>query len=144
MHTLSKIDSYFSTYQTGVFSWQPHTFLQESVKQTMVWASQQLFWNIQPSSFLLNKMWWLFVVNVILGQIHQTFGGLFILKWHFMITVSAKNSEYWGSLTTYKSIFHSITEWLGLEGISKIIQFQPPCCGQSCQPLDQTAHQAQS
>lgn len=80
MHTLSKIDSYFSTYQTGVFSWQPHTFLQESVKQTMVWASQQLFWNIQPSSFLLNKMWWLFVVNVILGQIHQTFGDY--LSWN--------------------------------------------------------------
>lgn len=53
--------SHFSTYQTGVFSWQPHTSLQGTVKQTKAWASQQPFWSIQPSSFLLNKMWWLFM-----------------------------------------------------------------------------------
>lgn len=67
--------SHFSTYQTGVFSWQPHTFLQESVKQTEVWASQPPFWSIRPSSFLLYEMWWLFVVNnVILRQVRQPFG----------------------------------------------------------------------
>lgn len=30
-------------------------------------------------------------------------------------------------------------KWLGLGGTSKIIQLQPPCCGQSCHPLDQAA-----
>jgi len=32
-----------------------------------------------------------------------------------------------------------ITEWLSLEETSKIMQFQPPCQGQGCQPLDQAA-----
>ena len=30
-----------------------------------------------------------------------------------------------------------ITEWLGLEGASKITQFQPPSFGQGCQLLNQ-------
>ena len=34
---------------------------------------------------------------------------------------------------------HSIIEWPGLKRTSKIIEFQPPCHGQSCQPLDQDA-----
>ena len=29
-----------------------------------------------------------------------------------------------------------IVEWLGLEGTSSIIEFQPSCHGQGCQPLD--------
>jgi len=36
---------------------------------------------------------------------------------------------------------HRIIQWLGLEGISKIIYLQPPCHGQGCQPLDQTAQE---
>ena len=38
---------------------------------------------------------------------------------------------------------HRITEWLGLEGTSRIIKLQPPCCMQGYQPphliLDQAA-----
>ena len=37
--------------------------------------------------------------------------------------------------------FHRITEWLGLEGTSKIICFQTPCCGLGCQPLSQALDQ---
>jgi len=32
-----------------------------------------------------------------------------------------------------------ILEWLGMEGTSKIIQFQPPCHGKAHQPPDQAA-----
>ena len=39
--------------------------------------------------------------------------------------------------------FHKITEWLGLEGTSRIMKLQPPCCMQGHQPpyliLDQAA-----
>lgn len=37
---------------------------------------------------------------------------------------------------------HRITEWLGLEGTSNILQFQLPCCRQSCWLLDQVLDQA--
>lgn len=73
------------TYQTGVFSWRPHTSLQGIVKQTKAWASQQPFWSIQPSSFLLCKMWWLFAVNyIILRKAEQvlTFYGYILLQKH--------------------------------------------------------------
>ena len=30
---------------------------------------------------------------------------------------------------------HKIIEWLGLDGTSRIIEFQHPCCRQGCQPL---------
>lgn len=75
----------FSTYQTGVFSWQPHTSLQGIVKQTKAWASQQPFWSTQPSSFLLCKIWWFFVVNdIIPRKAHQvlTFYGYILLQRH--------------------------------------------------------------
>jgi len=32
-----------------------------------------------------------------------------------------------------------IIEWFGLEGTLKIIEFQPPCCGQGHLPLDRVA-----
>ena len=35
--------------------------------------------------------------------------------------------------------YHRITEWFGLEGTLKILQFQPPCRGQGHLPLDQVA-----
>jgi len=35
-----------------------------------------------------------------------------------------------------------IIGWLGLEGTSKIIQSQPPSCGQGCHPLNQAPAQA--
>lgn len=64
---LKHTHSHFSTYQTGVSSWQPHTSLQGIVKQTKAWASQQPFWSIQPSSFLLCKMW-LFVISYVIPR----------------------------------------------------------------------------
>jgi len=39
-------------------------------------------------------------------------------------------------------IIELIIEWLGLEGTSEIILFQPPARGQWCQPLHQAAAQA--
>jgi len=36
---------------------------------------------------------------------------------------------------------HGITEWLRLERTSKISYFQPLCCGQGCQLLDQVLDQ---
>lgn len=80
---LNHTHSHFSTYQTGVFSWQPHTSLQGIVKQTKAWVSQQPFWNIQPSSFLLCKTWWLFVVNYVIPKKAQevlTFYGCILLQ----------------------------------------------------------------
>lgn len=97
--------SHFSTYQTGVFSWQPHTFLQETVKQTKAWASQQPFWSIQPSSFLLYKMWWLFVVNHVVTNTARTWG-LFNLKWHFRVTL--QSSLKTGDRSQLTNLFFSL------------------------------------
>ena len=40
------------------------------------------------------------------------------------------------------SMNHRLIEWLGLEGTSRIIRFQPPCHRQGWQPLDQVLDQA--
>lgn len=98
---LKHTHSHFSTYQTGVFSWQPHTSLQGIVKQTKAWASQQPFWSIQPSSFLLCKMWWLFVVNYIIPRKAEqvlTFYGYILLQRHLKT----------GHNLGYKNLFFSL------------------------------------
>ena len=40
-----------------------------------------------------------------------------------------------------QSIHHRIIEQLRLERTSKIMHFQPPCCRQGCQPLNQALDQ---
>ena len=42
---------------------------------------------------------------------------------------------------TVQTQTHRITEWLGLEGTSRIIKFQPLCHRQGCQLLDQVLDQ---
>lgn len=104
--------SHFSTYQTGVFSWQPHTSLQGTVKQTKAWASQQPFWSIQPSSFLLYKTWWLFVVNYVFPRKAQqvlTFYGYILLQRHLKTGHHSGYTNFFFSL-----LYISLSEQLGV------------------------------
>jgi len=39
------------------------------------------------------------------------------------------------ALKTELSVHEGVTEWLELEGTSKILQFYPPCHRPGCQPL---------
>lgn len=41
----------------------------------------------------------------------------------------------------WQELFHRTTGWLGLERISKVIQFQPSCYEQGCQALNQASDQ---
>jgi len=55
-------------------------------------------------------------------------------------TVSTRGEGKWAGESVKG--YHRCIEWLGLEGTSKIIKFQPPCCRMSYQVLDQAPAQA--
>ena len=47
--------------------------------------------------------------------------------------------SWFSNLSPTSPIYHRIIEWPGLKRTTMIIQFQPLCCVQGCQPPDQAA-----
>jgi len=107
----------------------------ESVSFRQLWPDYLSLQIVTPFRFVLTRCsgFWGWMASLRLDKSFWPKQGSGIHICHSVGCTTLSTTQPWP--------FRRIIKWLGLEETSEIVYFQPPCHGQGCHPLDQTAQE---